>query len=297
MKRKFTLSRALIWIFCSAIFVNASFFLCIRGYRYWKQTCTIDYKVPIRAIVQTGPQKEALKTTYLAELLGLSVDQPILSSDFDLKQANLSLLLSPIIKEADVKFKEPGILYVDYVIRQPMCFLYDFENIALDAQRVPFPVTPFFSPKRLPEIYLGMRNSLIWNQPITGKKIELAFDLLKILEGPIVCDLFNVKRIDVSLAFEKSCGRREIVLMTEDEIFFPQKEREVRFAFPRLLRLSLKNYRQELSNYLKIREQLLEKEQVRLEFPEGGEKKVIFPQKVLDFRIPQIAFIENQGGK
>ncbi|NGX46678.1 MAG: hypothetical protein K1000chlam3_00038 [Chlamydiae bacterium] len=293
MKKKFTLSRALIWIFCLAIFVNASFFLCIKGYQYWKCTCTVDYKVPIKAIIQTGPQKEALKTAYLAELLGLSVDQPILSADFDLKGAQASLLTSPVIKEAEVKFKEPGILYINYTIRQPICFLHDFENIALDAKAVPFPITPFFSPKRLPEIYLGMKENLIWKQPITGEKIELAFDLLKILEGPIVCDLFNVKRIDVSHAFEKSCGRREIVLLTGDELLVTQKEKDIRFVFPRILRLSTKNYSQELSNYLKLREQLLEKEQMQLDFPEGEERRVIYPQKVIDFRIPQLAFIEE----
>lgn len=295
MKKKFTLSRALIWIFFSAIFVNAGFFLCIKGYRYWKCTCTVDYKVPIKAIIQTGPQKEALKTAYLSELLGLSVDHPILSADFDLKEAQASLLTSPVIKEAEVKFKEPSILYIDYTIRQPICFLHDFENVALDTEAVPFPITPFFSPKKLPEIYLGLKENLIWKQPLTGEKIELAFELLKILEGPIVCDLFNVKRIDVSHAFEKSLGQREIVLLTGDELLVTQKERDVRFVFPRILRLSTKNYSQELSNYLKLREQLLEKEQMQLDFPEGEEKRVVYPQKVLDFRIPQLAFIDEIG--
>lgn len=147
MKKKFTLSRALIWILTSAVLINAAFFLGVKGYAYWKKTSTLDYEVPIQAIVQTGPQKEALKTAYLVELLCLCRDHPTLSTEFDLKQAKKSLLSSPVIKEADVKFKQPGILYVDYTTRQPICFLYDFENVALDSNRVPFPVAPFSVPK------------------------------------------------------------------------------------------------------------------------------------------------------
>lgn len=291
--KKFTLARALLWIFFSAIILNALAFGFIRGYQYWKRTCTIDYRVPIKAIVQTGPQKEALKTSYLAELLGLSIDEPVLSSDFDLKKGRESLLSSPVIKEAEIKFKEPGILFVDYTIRQPICFLHDYDNIALDSEKVPFPFLPFFTPKKLPEIYLGLEEEIVWNTPIAGEKIDLAFDLLNILKGPIVCDLFNVKRIDVSLAFEKSFGRREIVLFTEDLLVFTHKGQEVQFVFPRLLRLTKKSYSQELSNYLKLREQLLEKEQRKLSFPQEEEKGVIYPYKVIDFRIPQLAFIDD----
>lgn len=295
MTKKITLSRALLWIFCCAIILNGLVYGGIRGYQYWKRNCTVDYRVPIKAIVQTGPQKEALKTTYLAELLGLSSDHPILSCDFDLKKAHETLLSSPVIKEAQIKFKEPGILYIDYTIRQPICFLHDYENIALDAEKVPFPFIPFFTPKKLPEIYLGLKEEIIWNQPIVGEKIDLAFELLKVLKGPIMSDLFNVKRIDVSSAFEKSYGKREIVLLTEDQLVFMHKGKEIYFLYPRLLRLTRKNYSQELGNYLKLREQLLEKEQMKLEFPEGEEKVMYQPQKVIDFRIPQLAFIDDGG--
>lgn len=291
--KRFTLVRALLWIFSSAVVLNALAFGFIKGYQYWKRTCTVDFRVPIKAIVQTGPQREALKTSYLAELLGLSIDQPILSCDFDLKKAKNALLASPVIKEAEIKFKEPGVLYIDYTIRQPVCFLHDYENTALDAEKVPFPFIPFFTPKKLPEIYLGLNEEITWNRPIEGEKIDLAFDLLKILKGPILCDLFNVKRIDVSLAFEKSFGRREVVIVTEDQLIFTHKGSEIQFVFPRLLRLTKKNYSQELSNYLKLREQLLEKEQMKLNFPEGDEKIVIYPEKVIDFRIPQLAFIDG----
>lgn len=294
MKKKFTLTRACIWIFSTAVLLNALAFLGIKGYVYWKREGLVNYRVPIKTIVQTGPQKEALKTTYLAEILGLSFDEPTLSSQFDLKEAKTKLLSSPVIKEAEITFKEPGVLYVDYTVRQPVCFLHDFENVALDNEKVPFPVTPFFTPKRLPEIYLGLEEDILWNRPIKGEKITLAFELLHILKGPILCDLFNVKRIDVSLAFEKSYGRREIVLLTEDECVFTHKEREIHFIYPRILRLSRKEYLQELSNYLKLREQLLQKEQIKLDLPLEEQQCVRYPRKVIDFRIPQLAFVDEE---
>jgi len=293
MKKKFTLSRAMIWIFSSAVLINLIAYVGILTYRYFKNAEALDYEVPIKAIVQTGPQREALRTNYLAELLGLCINRPILCTEFDLKQAKEILLTSPVIQEADVKLKEPGILYIDYTIRKPLCYLKDFKDVALDDKKVPFPTASFFTPKKLPEIYLGMDEEIMWNEPLRGEKIELAFQLLKILTGPIVSDLFNVKLIDVSSAFESSCGRREIVLMTEDELLGIHNGEEVRHHFPKLLRLSTKNYASELSNYLKLREQILEQEEGEIAPPEQGEKVVAHSPKVIDFRIPQIAFIEN----
>lgn len=292
MKKKLTLLQSLLWIFFSAIAVNALAYTGIKGVLFWKKVRGIDHRVPIRAIVQTGPQKEAIKTAYLAEVLGLSEDKPVLSSDFDVKEAEKKLAASPVISEAEVKIQEPGILYIDYTTRQPIAFLLDYENIALDNEGYPFPVAPFFTPKKLPEIYLGMEEELQWNQPITGEKIELAFALLEIINGPIVGDLFNVKRIDVSNAFEMSYGRREIVLFAQDEVYNVYKGKEVRFVIPRILRLPTKKYAQELGNYLKFREQRLEKEKHELVAKEG-QTVVLCPTVTIDLRIPQLAFIDE----
>jgi len=294
MKKKPSLFQSLLWIFCSAVAINALAYASIKGYVFWKKMHSIDYTVPIRAIIQTGPQKEALKTAYLAEWLELSEDLPVLSSQFDLKKAQRKLLSSPVIQAAEVKLKEPGILYIDYTTRQPVAFLLDFENVALDKDGYPFPFASFFTPKKLPEIYLGMDKPIEWNQPITGGKRDLALHLLEILHGPIVRDLFNVKRIDVSHAFEESYGRREIVVFTQDEIYSTQGGKEVQYIIPRALRLSTKKYPQELSNYLKLREQLLEKEKHTLPIPEEGQTVVYCPRKIFDFRISQLAFFEEE---
>ena len=74
----------------------------------------------------------------------------------------------------------------------------------------------------------------------------------------------QVKRLDVSKAFEPSLGRREVVLILEEQ------------GFTKALRLTPKNFAQELGNYLELR------------------PKLPAIAQVIDLRIPQLAFIEEK---
>lgn len=235
----------------------------------------------IEVLVQTGPQKEALSSSYLAELLNLSRNKPSSFSGFNVKAAETRLLSSPVIKEAEVKFLPPNALYVSYMVRQPLAALYDVENGALDEEGVLFPLSPFFAPKTLPEIYLGVAKfvqpgkgfKFLWNQKLTSPSLKLAQDLLQLLSSAPYLDLFTVKRIDVSLAAEKSFGRREIILTLDEH--FKEKRRIY-------LRLTPKNYAQELGNYLELRPQLAE------------EKKDDKSRAALvDLRISKLGFIQE----
>lgn len=293
MKKHLSLSRALFWIFGSAFLVNSGTFFAIKGYQSWKRKGQRSLEKPIHVIVQTSPRKEALKSTYLAEILDLSCDKPTLTFQFDVKKAKKKLLDSPVIKEVEVKITNPGVIHIDYTTRQPIALLAEYKNVAFDQEGYLFPLIPFFSPKNLPEVFLDMQENLAWDKPLIGEKISLAFQLLKIVQAPVVSDLFNVKRIDVSNAFETSYVRREIVLLIEDEIYCSKEGNEICVLSPRILRLSTKNYIQELNNYLKLREQLLEKEKKEISFIQG-EKKYFSSCKVIDFRIPQLAFIDEQ---
>jgi hypothetical protein len=292
IKKKFSFFKPVLRIGLFALFLNFLIYGAVKGIQFFKKGSIIESKDTLRAIVQTGPQKEALKTSYLAELLDLSIDRPISCNRFNLKEAREKLLASPVIKEAEVTIKEPGVLYIDYTTRQPIVLLSDYENIALDQERVPFPLAPFFSPKNLPKIYLGTKKQIQWNEPLSGKKIELAFEILKLVEGPIISELFNVQCIDVSNAFQESYGKREIVLATQDEVYLSEQSQEYHYALPRLLRFSTKRYTQELSNYLKLREELLEKERLQLELSQDttSTSTLVCPVKIIDFRLPQIAF-------
>lgn len=250
------LVQAVAWVIGSALFITGGTYKGIKLYQHQHCPAVPTY---LCRIVQTGPQREALKTTYLAELLKISADRPVTASSFNLKEAERRLLSCPLIKAAKINLTAPDTVYVDYTVRQPLAWLFDFENIALDEEGYPFPVSPFFTPKKLPEIYLGIRN-FYWGRPLKDKKAELALTLLQLLHRLSL----QVKRLDTSKAFETSLGRREVVLILDEQ------------GFTKALRLTPKNFAQELGNYLELRTKLPP-----------------VPQTI-DLRISQLAFIQEK---
>jgi hypothetical protein len=305
---RLSLPQALMWIIGSALVINAAAYNGLKFYLKSQRSKAHDRQYAITSIVQTGPQKEALTTDYLAELMGLSVDRPTSSVFFDVKQAEKKLMCSPLIKQAHVKVVPPSGLYVDYSVRQPIAWLYDFENTAIDQEGYLFPVYPFLTSKILPELYFGTapfgqaageRPSALWGQPIRGKYVEIAFSILHMLST--LTDSTHtedesysvyVRRIDLADAFADSYGERQIVVKLEDLVILSKEGRSVSFILPRLLRLSTKNYAQELGNFLTLREGLLEQEKAQLSWPEEGVEQVTLTAKVIDLRLLGLAFIQ-----
>lgn len=270
---------------------------------HYKKKRLQDASFRVVAIVQTGPEKEALKTSYLAELLHLSVDQPVSLYALDPKKCEQKLLSSPLIASAKVKRLPPGTLYIDYEVRKPIAWLSDYQNIAIDREGYLFPVAPFFSPKNLPEIYLGLppfgegedaqgRKGGAWQTPLKNRYLHLALDLLQYLETASWKEGLQVKRIDVSNAFASSLGQREIVVFTEEELTIRQKEKEVICTFPKILRLSPKEYTQQLGHFLGLRRKMMDDYRRQLATLQEGER---FAPRIIDLRISQLAFIENQS--
>ena len=257
--KKLPLVQALAWIIGSTLFLTGGTYRGFKHYLTYRHQIQADPKYYLSRIIQTGPQREALNTAYLAQLMHISVDTPITYGAFDINLAAERLSQSPVIKEATVKLIEPDTIYVDYTVRQPIAWLYDFTNVAIDEAGCPFPVTPFFSPKKLPELYLGI-DQMAWNTALRGKEIDLALSILTLISKLN----FSLKRLDVSNAFASTLGRREIVMVVEEK------------GFAHYLRLSLKDYPQELGNYLELRSQLPPK------------------SHIIDLRIPQLGFIQEK---
>lgn len=264
-KNKLPLVQAIAWIVGSLIAVSGSTYSGYQAYNRYLIHRDQDPEGWISAIVQTGPQKEALKIDYLAELMQISGDHPVQLKSFDCALAEKKLLSSLVIKQASVKPLLPSTLYVDYAVRTPLAWLYEYENIAIDEEGHFFPVYPFFTPKNLPEICLGLSEG---EEPIHDERLELALSLLNLVQQAGI----PLKRIDVTHACAESYGMREIVVVCEEKVG--------ELTHKHILRLSTKNYAQELGNYLSLREELLKK---------GN--SFASRARVIDLRLSKIGFI------
>jgi hypothetical protein len=256
-----------IAIIVSSIFIfSAATALSLRFFRNHQEKKILSDAYIITKIVQTGPEKEALPTVYLTELLDLSLDQPQRLYSFDEEERKQKILGSPVISEAKIKKVKPDTIYIDYTLRQPIAFLADFANTAIDGTGAVFPLTPFYTPKRLPEIYLGLES---YTSFIKGKKIDLAMSLLKLIYDYFPDSYTSLKWLDVSEAFSDSYGKREIVVIFQKE------------GGNHYLRLNPKNYGGDLGSYLSLKEELWHDE----------------IDRVIDLRIAKLAYIEEHPRK
>ncbi len=265
--------------------------LSLTAFHFWKayqDERLHNENYQIKTIVQTGPEKEALKTAYLVELLGLSSDKPASLYAFNLKKGQELLLQSPLIANAKLKRSPPNTLYIDYEVRKPIARLADFKNIAIDQSGHLFPISPFLTPKRLPEIYLGIASIEGWYHE--SPAFLLAAEILKVLETAPWTEGLRIERLDVSNAFAPSLGTREIVLITDEEITLRKENKEIVCHFPKILRLSTKDYELQLNHFFTLRRAMMEDYKKQLSAVKTGGR---FTPRIVDLRIPQLAFVEK----
>lgn len=279
---KLSLKSAIAWVVCSTLLISGS---AIAGWLYllrMKDDHIHSDQYRIVAIVQTTPDKEALKAVFLAELLGLSVDNPVNLYQFDTEEATQKLLNSIIIKEAIVKKVRPGTVYVDYVMRTPMAYFGDYRNAVVDSEGVLFPISPYFTPKKLPEIRLGIVKDEEYGKTDWGaryqedRRFQLAKDILSVMEKSCRERAIYLKRIDVSKAFISSYGQREIVVVLEEGEEKEENGRFVTVMYTRFLRMNVDDYERGWVNYLALRNRLEDLKTV-----------------IIDFRISHLAFVKD----
>lgn len=279
--------KALLWIVLSTLCISGTALIGVLYYNSIKKQRFAHPDYNIVAILQTTSDKERLKTVYFSELLNLSLDRPINLFKFNLKQAKTILLSSPLITSAHVKKIMPGTLYVDYTLRKPFAYLMDFTNTVLDHEGVPFPFNPFFTPKKLPEIYLGLddQSSISWGSQLKGIKVRLALYLVDFIRENCCQDTSFLTRVDVSHILADSHGQRQIIVMIEEGVERTADQSVV--SIPFVLRLGVDNYLQGLANFLALRPNILEKLSLQ------SDKSVQEESIVIDLRIPELAYIKD----
>lgn len=291
-QKKLPLRQALLTILLATIAISGSAWLAFTYYKHIKDKQRSDPAYHIIAIVQTSLDREGLKTSYLAELLDLSIDKPRNLYSFNIQEGVKALLNVPVIKEASIRKIRPGTLHVDYTLRKPIAYLKDYSNAAIDASGTMFPFKPFYTPKNLPEIYLGddQENHVppIWGTTIKGERKNLAFELLACASQ--YCDRHSsLCCIDVSQAFAASDGQRQIVLILENRLLKKIGDHATICIYPHLLRLRQENYREQLGNYLVLRPLLRERSETADLTGSGNIKRA--KATIVDLRLSELAFI------
>lgn len=164
-------------------------------------------------------KREVLPDDYFAEWLNLSKDKPTNLAAFSLSEAEARLRKSPVVEWVKLK-REGHTLLIDYKTPNPLFHLIDYENTLMSSEGVIFPREPFFLDKRLPELYLGLKpygEEVKWGEAIQEmEKLDLAFDVMKGVSREIHEGSTRLVRVDVSKAFAKSLGQREVVVTLEE---------------------------------------------------------------------------------
>lgn len=297
---KLPIGKALLWILLPTILICGSATIGFSYYKIMKLKKAHDHRYDIVAIVQTGPEREQLKTLYFAELLDLSVDNPINIFAFDVAKAKKTLLSSPVIKNVEIKKVLPGTIYIDYEIRQPIAFLTDFSNTAVDSEKVAFPFKPFFSPKNLPKITLGERGiygeerNCIWGECLNGEKMQLAYTLLTAFNRFLASPRTDIIAVDVSKAMNESFGRREAVVVFEERFKMDRRNKKQLLVCPVILRLAVNNIEKSFHYYSLVKQKILA--QVLNQAALKKEQAVVrFSPLIIDLRVPSIALLSNPG--
>lgn len=277
-----SLYKALFTILISTLLISGSSAIGLLYYQQIREKQRHDPAYNIVAIVQSTTDAEALKTSYLAELLNLSVDYPTNLYDFSVTDARELLLKSPVIDDARVSKIFPGTIHVNYTLRHPIAFLADRTNTALDSKGVTFQFKPFFTPKNLPKIYLGVSLDELKASQQKNERLELALNLLD-LAMTYYCDGGLVlSQIDVSDAWALSAGQRQIILIFEERIARVISGKPFMHSQIHVLRLPTINYHEQLANYLQLRSYLNLSNKTRF-----SESKAL----IIDLRLSELAFI------
>jgi hypothetical protein len=279
-------------IMLSVIFVCAAFWVGKMYYEHVLFARAHDDQYKVVALLQRCDQAEQLKSVCLAELMELSLDKPTNLYAFSSKAAREKLLASPLIKEATVKKIRPGTIYVNYQMRKPVAFLADVTNTALDEEGVAIPFHPFFTPKNLPKLVLGLTPTerVQWGKPLASERLKLALSVLAFIAKYPSCERCQLKLLDVSKIDAVSYGQRQLVIELEDRAEKGTGKGTLLCIYPRFLRLTMDDYQSELRHYFILQKYLLRTANI----PEGYKDPIWkAPVMVIDLRIPQLAFISE----
>ena len=145
---------------------------------------------------------------------------------------------------------------------------------------------------KLCKIYLNL-DEFQGYKKIDTKEAQLAIDILQKLKNSGFTDIVKITLLDTSRAFAQSYGKREIIMQVDEEISINKNQKEVLFVFPKILRLPMNNYLEQISNYVALREKIIKDYKNQASLFEASADIVRFNPKTIDLRISKLAFIDQ----
>ncbi len=266
----FTLFQAALWILFSVIVITGSLSLGWYYYVHFVSQRNRSENFLITGLLLQPIGSEKLPSSYIAELLELSVDKPINIYRFQTKEALEKLQNSFHIKYAEIDRVKPGYLWIAYEVREPAALLANYENRAIDQFGEVFPYLPFYKGRNLPKVYLDLPKGE-YSYVTSMEFKQAAQQNLKLLEEIKVLEIdgWKISRVDFSKQNALSFGQRQIIVQltksaTNQEHF---------------LRFSPDQVAESLHNYQKLQKSL------------QSEKLYTENSLIIDLRIPQLAYI------
>jgi hypothetical protein len=263
VEERIPLKRALGVVFISVVIIWGLIFFTWLIHQKLLGARQRDPHYKVVAIAQTTSERAKLACWQLAEMLNLSHNAPQNLYSFDPRAAEKRLLSYPIFKRATCHRLRPGIVHVDYLLREPAMRLTDLDNVAIDREGNLFPLAPYYTPKCLPELCVGIDSFSGWNR-LSSREAALALKIMEHIECSFPASIKTL-RIDTHAAFHPSAGSREVVVVLEDGV-------------RRFLRLKRDGFEETLRHYLALRDTF-------------GPLQKEAKEQVIDLRCPNIALV------
>jgi len=256
---QYSWKKVITLLFFSSLVFSGGGVLSFLFYQDVKQKRAVDRGCAVQAIVQTGPQYTPLLSRHLAELLDLSENCAPPLIHFDLEEAKDKLMECSAIKSVQLKKIKPNTLFIHYSTREPIAYLEDFTNTAVDAEGFLFATLPESGRAQLPSIYLGeSAPTKPWKFSLQASYVQMITHIFDFLGAS------QISRIDLSKIEAPSFGEKELVVVLADQT---------------LLRLTPKSYVQQLKNYIILEKTYLNQEQAPY---------------IIDLRLSEVAYISSQ---
>jgi|GEM_PF-3071365 len=193
----------------------------------------------VLSLALVSESRDQLKSDAVAEWLNLSAEKFTPLTTFNLKEGAEKLLKIGLMQKVQLYKLEPSALVVSYTLREPFATVANWKNTGIDRGGHLFPLSPFFSPKELPELVFKKNQQLDYVSMVEAKLQQ--FPLAKsILQKNHLFFPWNIARVDLSrLDVEHPYGGEWVLTLKRGEQLL-------------FVRLWLERYEESLSDLAKL---------------------------------------------